>query len=333
MSRRSFPIRSGLAASALFVCVVGRCSSSEALVVGGGGSPTSDCLVVFDAAVNSPASDPRDIRCADGDPCDADGTVNGVCVFPISMCANSTFDPGSCSLAGIQTVQVDHADDNGDPKFDPDLQALEARFHSNIGGPPATSTLDECFNAPTNIRVPLKGPYANHRCAKNKKKIRVVSQSTLMQGKVYVDVDKMTLTCEPPTSGCDPQVFYGGTFDRIQTQVFNQSCAVSGCHDSQSTQAGLLLETGASLTQLINVMPSNAAASNLGWSRVAQTGLMTGDPELSFLVHKITGDLPSPDFGARMPKDRRKLNPALVEIITLWIQAGAPASGWVPGTD
>lgn len=326
-------LRYVLAASIIFSCVFGRTGSAEAIVVGGGGSKTSDCLVVFDAAVNYPASDPRDIRCTDGDPCDGDGAANGVCVFPVSMCANSTFDAGACSLAGVQSVQVDHADDNGDPKFDPDLQALEARFHSDIGGPPATNNVDECFNAPTNIRVALKGPYAKHRCARNKKKIRVVSQSTVIQGKVYVDVDKMTLTCEPPASGCDPQVFYGGTFDRIQKQVFNQSCAVSGCHDSQSTQAGLLLETGASLNQLINVTPSTPAAANLGWSRVVQTGLTSGDPELSFLMHKLTGDLPSPDFGARMPKDRRKLNSTLVDIIMLWIQAGAPASGWVPGTD
>jgi hypothetical protein len=313
---------------ALCGSVVGGYGSAEATVVGGGGSSKSDCLVVFDAAVNSPVSNPRDIRCADGDPCDADGTVNGVCEFAISMCANSTFDPGSCSLAGVQSVQVDHADDNGDPKFDPEMQALENRFHSDIGGPPDTDDVDECFNAPTNIHVVLKGPYANHRCSRNKKKIRVVSQSTLIQGKVYTDVDKMTLTCEPPLSGCDPQLFYGGTFDRIQKQVFNQSCAVSGCHDSQSDQANLLLETGASLAQLVNVAPTTPAAAVLGWSRV-----VPGDPQTSFLVHKINGDLPGPEFGVRMPKDHKKLDRTLIDIITLWVQAGAPDSGWVPGTD
>ncbi|HET9062659.1 MAG TPA: hypothetical protein VFO62_05170, partial [Candidatus Binatia bacterium] len=92
MPGRSPSLRAAVAASAFFGCILGRYGSSEALVVGGGGSATSDCLVVFDAAVNSPVANPRDIRCADGDPCDADGTVNGVCEFPISMCANSTFD-------------------------------------------------------------------------------------------------------------------------------------------------------------------------------------------------------------------------------------------------
>ena len=49
-----------------------------------------------------------------------------------------------------------------------------------------------------------------------------------------------------PSNGCDPQtLFTGGTFDRIQRQVFNQNCALSGCHDSQSQAGDLLLETGA----------------------------------------------------------------------------------------
>jgi hypothetical protein len=328
MLKRTPSLRACVAASALFGCSLGHYGSSEAVVVGGGGSAKSDCLVVFDAAVNLPVSNPRDIRCVDGDSCDADGVANGVCEFPISMCANSTFDAGNCSLAGVQTVQVDHADDNGDPKFDPELQALENRFHSDIGGPPTVDTLDECFSAPTNIHVAVKGPYANDRCSRNKKKIRVTSQSTVLQGKVYVDVDKITLICEPPVSGCDPQAFYDDTFDRIQKQVFNQSCAVSGCHDSQSDQADLLLETGASLAQLITVDPTNPAAAILGWSRV-----VPGDPSLSFLLHKINGDLPGPEFGVRMPKDHKKLNRALIDVITLWIQAGAPDSGWVPGTD
>jgi hypothetical protein len=43
-----------VAASAFFGCILGRYGSSEAVVVGGGGSAKSDCLVVFDAAVNSP---------------------------------------------------------------------------------------------------------------------------------------------------------------------------------------------------------------------------------------------------------------------------------------
>jgi hypothetical protein len=326
---RGLAVRAAGVVAAIFVGV----GTTEAIVVGGGGNAASDCLVVFDAAVNTPASNPRDIRCADGEPCDADGVVNGVCEFPISMCANSTFDPGDCTLAGVSTVTVDHADDNGDPKFDPDFQALETRFHSDIGAPPAVNAPDVCFAAPTTIRVAIKGPFSNDRCKKNKKRIKVTSESSVIMGQVYTDVDKMKLTCDPSPSGCDPQVLFTGTFDRIQKQIFNQSCALSSCHDSQSQQADLLLETGASLGQLINVSPYTPAAFNEGWLRVVQIDPMTGDPDASFLVHKINGDFPGAGFGERMPLDRPKLDKSLIDVITLWVAAGAPAAGWVPGTD
>ena len=49
-----------------------------AVIVGGGGSHATDCLLVFEADANWP-SDPdrtrKEIRCVDGDPCDLDGTV------------------------------------------------------------------------------------------------------------------------------------------------------------------------------------------------------------------------------------------------------------------
>ena len=34
-----------------------------------------------------------------------------------------------------------------------------------------------------------------------------------------------------------------------------------------------------------------------------------------------------------MPKGKRKLHKTLRDILRLWIEAGAPQSGWVPGTD
>ena len=55
---------------------------------------------------------------------------------------------------------------------------------------------------------------------------------------VYKDTDKLKLTCDTGAAsrGCDPGAcaIFAGTFDRIQRQIFNQSCALSGCHDSQT---------------------------------------------------------------------------------------------------
>jgi hypothetical protein len=88
---------------------------ASAITVGGGGAPRVDCLAVFEVAANTPVARPKGIRCTDGDPtCDADGVVNGVCEFPIAVCANSDFSP-MCTLQGVQTITIAHALDDGDP--------------------------------------------------------------------------------------------------------------------------------------------------------------------------------------------------------------------------
>ena len=105
-----------------------------AAVVGGGGSPSTDCLLVFDIDANYPPARPKQIRCADGDPCDLDGVVNGSCQFGVAVCANSTAD-ARCTLDGVQSMKLDHAEDNGDPRFDPEFQALQSRIDNTIDPP------------------------------------------------------------------------------------------------------------------------------------------------------------------------------------------------------
>src|SRR5262249_25762316 len=134
----------------------------QALVIGGGGGSRADCLLALDAPINDTIGKPKKVRCADGDPsCDADGIVNGECLFRIGVCANSTFDPNRCTLAGVDSIAVDHALDNGDPKFDPDFQALQTRIDSQIETP--TSVADRC-TAPASIGVPLQGPFPGDVC-------------------------------------------------------------------------------------------------------------------------------------------------------------------------
>ncbi len=328
--KRAITARLASAAVLLAALIALGGSRAAATVVGGGGSRRTDCLAVLDGSVNDPIQKPRNIRCTDGDPsCDADGVVNGVCEFPISVCINSTFNP-KCTLNGVQTVNVDHALDNGDPKFDTEFQALKNRLANDIA--PPTTTSDDCTN-PTNFHVTIHGPFAGV-CKKNKKLLKITTVSSVIAGRVYTDKDKIKMTCDPAPApdGCDPLVFYSGTFDRIQTQIFDQSCAVSGCHDSQSRTGSLLLETGASLSNLINVTPHNPAAEAAGWKRVTVIDASTGDPSTSLIVAKLNG--PPNGFGARMPFGRPKLDQSLIDVIQLWVAAGAPdTTDWVPGTD
>lgn len=295
-----------------------------ALVAGGGGSSKTDCLAVFDAPVNIPSAKPRHVRCVDGDPCDADGLVNGGCDFPVTVCANSTFDP-RCTLVGVASILVEHAEDNGDPKFDPGFQALQSRIDSGIDPIPTTAA-DACAGA-TTLRVSVRGPFGNDRCQPGKKITRVVTTSMLIDGREYRDTDTLKLLCDPAPTGCDPQLLFAGTFDRIQQQIFNQSCALSSCHDSESEAGNVLLEVGASYSNLVNAVPTNGAAIGAGWLRVRP-----GDSTTSFLLFKLTGELEA-GFGERMPRGGPKLDQGLIDIIDLWIAAGAPETGWVPGTD
>ncbi len=303
-----------------------------AIEFGGGGSRKRDCLVTFDAAVNHPASNPKQVRCVDGDPtCDADGTVDGVCSFELSVCANSTFEP-SCTLDEVQSITVDNAIDNGDPKFDPAFQSLQTAIDNDIQ--PPTTDVDTCTFA-TTILVPIKGPIGNNRCGPQRKKVKLTALSQVIDGKIFKDRDKIKFTCIPDPNGCDPSVLFTGTFDRIQRQVFNQSCALSGCHDSQSQAATLLLESGASYGNLVNTGPTNPAASGAGWQRVDAPNPpgTSGDASNSYLFRKVEDDLPNPTYGARMPLNDKKLNKTLRDVIELWIEAGAPQTGWVPGTN
>jgi hypothetical protein len=304
-------------------------TAAHGLVIGGGGAGGSDCLVVFDAEANTPVARPRHVRCADGDACDADGVVNGACVFPVAVCANSTFDP-RCTVSGVASITVEHALDNGDPRFDPDFQALQTRIDDAID-PPANDA-DSC-TAATHFRVTIEGPFAGNRCRTDTKLVRMTTVSQVLGGRVYADRDRLKLICDPAPDGCDPMLFYESAFDRIQRQIFDQRCATSGCHDSQSTAGGLLLETGASYAQLIDVTPINGPAAAEGWKRVTvvEPGV-EGDPVTSFLYRKITGDLP-PGAGVRMPFDGPPyLNPTLADVVRNWILHGAPQTGWPPGT-
>jgi hypothetical protein len=316
-----------IAAAAL----LSRASVGDATEVGGGGSSKVDCLTTFEAAVNQPATKPRSIRCADGAPCDMDGIVNGQCNFQVAVCANSTFNPSACTLNGVRLITVEHSADNGDPKFDPEFQALQTRINSDINALPnnPNEDPDTCTNA-TNFFVSIKGPFKDDKCKKNKKQIRLVTESKVTMGTIYVDKDKIDLVCEPPVGGCDPGTLYTSTYDRVQRQIFNETCAVSGCHDSNAfNNAGnLLLEASAFPGNLINRTPTNAEAAALGWKRI-----VPGDSGTSYILHKLNGDFPPGEFGDRMPKDRPKLDATLINVIKLWIEAGAPDSGWVPGTD
>jgi len=100
-------------------------------------------------------------------------------------------------------------------------------------------------------------------------------------------------------------------FDSIQQNVFTPIC--TNCHAGAAAPLGLRLEAGVSYAQLVGV-PSVEAPEVL---RVAP-----GDPDASYLVHKIEGRA-----GERMPLGGPPLPQATIDVIRQWIVDGAQ-----PGT-
>jgi len=255
-------------------------------------------------------------------------------VFSLQVCVNSTLVP-TCSADQVVSGTVDHAEDNGDSKFDPDFQALQTRINS-LGLP--TFDTDAC-TVSNSITVPLRAPSSGNKYGTGKKKLRVTVTGDLVAKNDQTDKDKMKFTCRPEGDGIYlPTDLYTGTFDRIRQQIFAQRCALSGCHDSESATGNMILLPGAAYSQIVGVTPDNAAAAGAGLLRITP-----GDPDSSFLYRKITDDLVI-GWGNAMPLNLTPLTADQIELIRLWIIGDGvlgpapdacppPETCWVAGTD
>jgi hypothetical protein len=95
----------------------------------------------------------------------------------------------------------------------------------------------------------------------------------------------------------------------IQSDIFNKSCALSGCHNGSVSPN---LTPDAAYGNIVGV-PSDQK-SNLN-------RIEPGDPGKSYLYLKITGD--NSITGARMPNGGPPLSAAEIETIRIWIENGA----------
>ena len=95
----------------------------------------------------------------------------------------------------------------------------------------------------------------------------------------------------------------------IQSNVFSQNCAFSGCHGSTNNQANLLLTNGNSFSNLVNVQ------SKL-FPQLKR--VVPGNSSQSLLIKILKGEV-SP----RMPQNRNPLSPDLIDSIAAWIDNGA----------
>lgn len=97
------------------------------------------------------------------------------------------------------------------------------------------------------------------------------------------------------------------TFTNIQEEIFNKSCAFSGCHVSGSVNPNL---SGNSFTNIV--------------SKQSSTGMdyiKPNEPNNSYLLQKILGS--NGINGSRMPLNNSPLSQEKIDAITEWINDGA----------
>ncbi len=110
------------------------------------------------------------------------------------------------------------------------------------------------------------------------------------------------------TAGAGP-----ATLTRVQSEIFELSCAFSSCHGGAYGSGGLDLTAGAAHAELVGVESSVSAGSIL---------VVAGDSAASYLVTKC---IPGATFvGVLMPEGNPNgLDSERLELLKAWIDAGA----------
>ena len=125
------------------------------------------------------------------------------------------------------------------------------------------------------------------------------------------------------------------TFEIISDEIFVPYC--SGCHYEGSfyaEQSGLIMTEDVLYSEIINTIPTNAAASEDGLVLISNEGGIAAT-QLSYLWEKINiwdqehyfGD--HPNYGDLMPLGGPYLNNGQLAFIEKWILEGAPEEGVV----
>lgn len=103
---------------------------------------------------------------------------------------------------------------------------------------------------------------------------------------------------------------------RIQDEIFTPKCATAGCHIWGGAAPMPLTDARTSREVLVDVLAANGAARAANKKRVAP-----GQPDQSFLLHKVTREL---QFGQGDPMPPASpLTAAQIDLIRLWIAQGA----------
>jgi hypothetical protein len=118
-----------------------------------------------------------------------------------------------------------------------------------------------------------------------------------------------------PNGGGSPPLPAAVTLSGDVQPIFTDNCASSGCHAGAQPQRGQNLSEGQAFPNIVGVPSTELPSMN----RVTP-----GDPEMSYLVHKIEGTQATVGgSGQRMPLGTGALPQSEIDIIRAWITDGA----------
>ncbi len=278
--------RSLLVALVAVVCARDANAACPTDCVGGGKLASTDCFVEFAGLQTA------DESCTDGDPgCDADGIVNGVCSFPLSLCLNVAGDP-VCPASGLSSV----------PTVRPAKGAVAAALQQ------ALAALDPAQPACTTpgVAVPLVAGL-------NGVKPQTVKLAVMAKSGSKRDRNKLRLTCRPSSAA--------PSFVGVIHPIFTARCALPACHGPGSGAIEPLLDAPDADQNIVNVPAANLPSLSL---------VHPGSVLESYLARKILGKKIT-DRTQRMPNGCPTVVPpggcltaGEIAAIVAWIQTGAP---------
>jgi hypothetical protein len=121
------------------------------------------------------------------------------------------------------------------------------------------------------------------------------------------------------------------SFSMMQDKIFTPSCAISGCHasntDATFRQHSLILEKSVTYQNLVGVTPVNELSKTDGHLRVKAFKSLE-----SLLFHKLYWNVAhhgGKQYGLPMPLGSNALSVGQIEFVRRWIEAGAPKTGEV----
>jgi len=139
--------------------------------------------------------------------------------------------------------------------------------------------------------------------------VLLLSQRLISLWLIIISLAGCKVTVEPEESNTLPDNSVA-TFSTIQKEIFNVSCALSGCHSGTDAAAGMDLSSGLAFNSLVNV-PST---SNSNFVRV-----QPGNSANSFIIKRLRNIGESSGI---MPPSG-KLSENAIQLVETWINNGA----------